>query len=175
MAKAKTPRQIKRELEIELNNKLKQAFNKLSAIELKRIGDDFVEIMKTDIADGISPIQKAGRFPRYKDPEKYPKPLKNKFPNKRQRPVNLYLSGDFMRNLKAWLKSSVSSKTPFKYSLFVGFLDKKSILKEQGHREGVNGQPKRPVIPEGDENFNRKLIQELKDSLTRAINKKLAK
>ncbi len=124
-----------------LKSKLADLSKGLSQAESKEAGKITIEGMKRMIAVGLSPIAGNGRFPGYKKPEKYPGKRKNK------RPVNLYLSGDFLGSLE-----SKNIKTTKGYQPSIGFRDKKSRDKEQGHREGANTQPKRPIIPDTDRN-----------------------
>lgn len=93
------------------------------------------------IAKGTSPIKGAGRFPGYKNPAKYPGDLKAK------RPVNLLLSGDFLKALDYDVNTFKHGYNTTIY--YKGDEDKK----ESGHREGVHGQPKRPTIPVKGEEF----------------------
>lgn len=74
---------------------------------------------------------------------------------KKPRPVNLKLHGDFLKALRAEVTGTAGD-----YGIEIGFFpgsrDRKGVeayLKEQGHREGANGQPERPIIPVGTEDF----------------------
>lgn len=74
---------------------------------------------------------------------------------KKPRPVNLRLHGDFLEALRSQVVGTMGS-----YGLEIGFFpgsrDRKGVeawVKEQGHREGANGQPSRPIIPVGTEEF----------------------
>lgn len=71
----------------------------------------------------------------------YPYSVQDKYPNKRIRPVNLKLSGDMLANL---VFRVVRAATGYAVDIFY---DGDEDKKEQGHREGVNGQPKRPSLP----------------------------
>lgn len=82
----------------------------------------------------------------------YPYSVQHKFPQKRERPVNLLLSGDMLSHLEA---------KPTATGVEIGFWDKLSALKEQGHREGVNDQPRRPIIPQGHESFSPSILRRL--------------
>lgn len=95
---------------------------------------------------------------------KYPFSVKKKFPSKRERPVNLTLSGDFLTNLLP----RVTGRGQFE----VGFFDRLSALKEMGHREGVNDQPKRPVVPGKGEVFSESVYRRLLYSLVDLINRR---
>lgn len=100
--------------------------------------------MKAMIAKGITPIRGEPRFPAYKNPDKYPGKRLRKLFRKRNRPVNLFLSGDFIRSL-IHLKNKVTRQGVYPV---IGYSDDLSKRKESGHREGVHGQPKRPTIPD---------------------------
>lgn len=134
----------------------------ITSKEGKQLGEEVVEEIRRITARGLSPIRKEGRFPAYKrakDKDGYPNNVKNKYPDKKKRPVNLRLSGDFMRNLRA----KNVKKDRFSFAGFhivgitIGWKSRKDQLKEEGHREGVNGQPKRPIIPTDDEEFSPKI------------------
>lgn len=68
--------------------------------------------------------------------------------SKRVRPVNLFLTGEFLFHLEAVLVGVAG-----KYGLEIGFFTPDQAIKEIGHREGANGQPKRPIIPIDREDF----------------------
>lgn len=86
----------------------------------------------------------------------YPFSVQDKYPDKKPRPVNLKLSGDFLKSL-----TYQTSKRSGGQNVEIGFYDKESIDKELGHRGETNRkkrggeQPKRPIIPVGTETFNR--------------------
>lgn len=184
---------FKADLRREMLKEAEKALKSLSATDLLEIGDAAVEEMKKAIAKGISPIASAGRFPAYKwagkandirkkakgggkakkksaknlvadiKKTKYPFNQRNKFPDKRERPVNLKLSGDMLANLKAFVVGR---------TLEVGYKDELSSLKEQGHREGVNGQPKRPSIPEKGEEFSPSIYRRLLRAVQEVFDRK---
>lgn len=116
-------------------NDLREAIDEDTAEE---VGEVIVKGMKKLIASGTSPIKGVGRFPRYKDPLKYPGDQKPKTP------VNLKLTGDMLNALSIDTKQT---KTQVATEIFY---DGEEAKKEQGHREGVNGQPKRPTLPSED-------------------------
>lgn len=125
-----------------LKSKLENLKKPVEKSDATEIGQKVTEEMKNLISKGISPILSEGRFPGYKNPEKYPGKLKNK------RPVNLKLSGDF---LNALTFKEVTSKSGFATQIF--YKGESEDLKEKGHREGANGQLKRPTIPQRGEEF----------------------
>lgn len=130
--------------------------------------DEMIESMRK----GISPIDRNGRFPAYKNPTRYPDGVRDLFPNKRRRPVNLFLSGDFYKNLKF----KIVGDARFKFGsqrgpeIEVGYFDRENALKEEGHREGAGGQPKRPTIPQSGEAFSRKIIDRITKKLVDFLN-----
>lgn len=105
------------------------------------IGAQVTNKMLDLIAKGTSPIKGNGRFPGYKDPKKYPGDLKAK------RPVNLWLSGDFLSSL-----TFITEPAKYGYATTI-FYKGEEDKKESGHRVGVHGQPKRPTIPVKGEEF----------------------
>lgn len=93
----------------------------------------------------------------------YPYSKQKEFPQKKERPVNLTLSGAFLKMLKV-----KTTKDGFE----IGFYDSLSIKKEMGHREGVNGQPSRPIIPQDGEQFSSSIYRRLVKKLTEVIKRK---
>lgn len=100
----------------------------------------------------------------------YPYTVRKRFPSKRERPVNLYLSGSMMNNLtvrparQGGLTGGLRRRV-----LYYGYFDRLSALKEEGHRVGVNGQPPRPTIPVGNEQLNRTVYNRLIVAISRRI------
>ena len=122
------------------------------------LGDIVVSDMKDLISKGVSPIKGAGRFERYKNSDKYPGDRKP------ARPVNLFLTGEFIDSLRYKSKKITEG---LEVKVFYG--TRLSNLKEQGHREGANRQPKRPTIPNDSEeiavSIERKILAYIKDLL----------
>lgn len=140
---------------IKLEATLKQFANRPFT---ESVGRRVVSSMKDLIAKGISPIRGNGRFPAYKDPTKYPG--KKKAP----RPVNLFLSGDFMDSL-----SNKSIRSGDGYNAEIFYKGRESQLKEKGHREGANGQRERPTIPEGSEEIAKSIEVEINEMIDARI------
>ena len=171
---------IRAEVKSNLDKLLKEIPAAFDASFSKELAVSVIDEMKKDIARGISPILGAGRFPAYKGQasshalkkaaakgkagkhtrsaanalanKSYPKSVNYKYPGKKPRPVNLYLSGEFLSNL-TWKARGLAEK----FDIAIGFFDRLSVLKERGHREGVNGQPARPIIPQGNEYFSERI------------------
>jgi hypothetical protein len=98
----------------------------------------------------------------------YPYSVQKKYPGKKPRPVNLFLSGAFLSALTYLTKE----KSDGKISVTIGFDDPDQAIKEKGHREGANGQRKRPIIPrQSTESFN----QTIRLDITRLIKDAIAK
>lgn len=85
---------------------------------------------------------------------------------KRPRPVNLWLTGDFLRALTFELK-----KLAGKAGIEIGWWEPKQAIKEKGHREGANGQPKRPTLPRGSERWNQTIQLDIMKLLRDAVSK----
>ena len=131
---------------------IKKPIDKETASE---VGEVVVAEMKRLIATGQSPIKGAGRFPKYKDPDKYPGKQKAKTP------VNLKLGGELLDSLQ---HKPVTD--PFGYAAEISYPDGLSEDKEKGHRKGTNGQPKRPSLPsKSGEDF----VQVIKTKVTKVI------
>jgi hypothetical protein len=185
---------LKSDLQRELKRRALETVNGISSSQRVEIGNTVIAEMKNLIAKGISPIAEKGRYAAYKwvgisnqinkaaknlsgpsraharqkaasiKSDKYPYSVMGKYPQKRERPVNLFLSGKFLRDLEARANSR---------GVTIGFKTELSELKESGHREGVNGQPQRPIIPQGNEKFSPSIYKKIVDALTTAIRKSL--
>lgn len=115
--------------------------------DLTGLGKTIIKEMRSNIAKGISPIRGQRRFPAYKNPKKYPGKKKPR------RPVNLMLTGKFLKQL------TYRTKTGSKPFVRIGFFKSYGKTLEKGHREGANTQPKRPIIPiDEKEEFTSRII-----------------
>lgn len=140
-----------------VRQKLEQIKDPMRAKDAKALGAIVIAGMKDLISKGISPIAGMGRFPAYKNPRMgYPSTVRKEYPSKRNTPVNLYLSGDFIAALNAQVQTIGSAARTI-----VGYFDSKEAKKEKGHREGANTQPKRPTIPSGSETFAQRIQVEI--------------
>lgn len=137
----------------------------LTSAEAKAMGEDIVATMKDLISKGISPINGRGRFDGYRGG--YAEAIKKGYLSKhgkKQRPVNLTLSGEFLNDLEF---------RPYKlsrgYGVEIGYFTAKSALKERGHREGANGQAVRPTIPKPSEGFAQRVQRVMREHVKRAL------
>lgn len=128
----------------ELRRLLKESNVRVNQKIARATGELAIALMKDRIAKGLSPIQGKNRFPGYKDTKKYPGRVKEDFPDKRNRPVNLRLSGRFLKQLRVISATSLGK-------VIIGFSDDYGKTLEKGHREGASGQRERPIIPEPSE------------------------
>jgi len=146
------PKKAARQIQAIIKKEVRGIRLKVRRTDLSKLGNLVVGEMKSMISKGISPIRGEGRFPRYKFqgvPGKYPATVKKKFPTKKDRPVNLKLSGKMLKALVFKLKTGARMPT-----LRIGYFVKQAIVKESGHRDGVNDQPMRATIPiDGKEEF----------------------
>lgn len=125
---------------------------RIPMMELRKIASMARKQILERVSRGQSPIKGRGRFPGYKNPDRYPGNRKAK------RPVNLKLTGDFYRALRADVRR-YGTET----AIQIGFADEKNALKEEGHRKGTNGQLIRPIIPlENKEEFEPRIVRALK-------------
>jgi hypothetical protein len=85
---------------------------------------------------------------------------------KRVRPVNLKLTGAFLSALEFGI-----GRVGKKVLVTIGFFDQEQVKKELGHREGANGQPKRPIIPRGSEMFGQTIRLDIMRLLRDAVRK----
>lgn len=134
--------------------------------EANETGRRVVSKMKELISRGISPVRGPGigsRFERYKNPDRYPGKKKP------HSPVNLKLSGDFLGDLGYAVVPRADG-----FGAEVGYGSSKSAVKEQGHREGANGQPSRPTIPDATrgEGFARSVEDEYSKVILGAVRKR---
>ena len=143
-------------LKAELREKLN--LSKIPRRQLELWADDVVKSVKDNVRKGISPIGTGGRLPSYKNPSRYPG--KRKSP----RPVNLKLTSRFLADLKSRIVLSARG-----FKVLVGFRTQSEIVKEEGHRDGAGGQPKRPVIPLANEDFSRRIRLRLERSLKKIL------
>lgn len=122
-----------------VKSRLQKLGQGLSREEATEIGRGTLRAILDLVERGISPIRGGGlggKFPPYKNPKRYPGKRKP------HTPVNLWLSGKFLRSLKYRVLRFGKG-----YVAEIGFTSELSELKERGHRERANGQPKRPIIP----------------------------
>lgn len=122
-----------------VRKKLEDLQKPITQKDAKDIANQCLSEMKDLISRGKSPIAGPGidsNFPKYKNPKRYPG---NKKPHS---PVNLELTGKMLKDLKGRAVEAGSG-----YAAEVYYSDAKQKIKEKGHREGANDQPKRPTIP----------------------------
>lgn len=160
---AKTTKAIDvKKLQKDLTDAVKEKadLSKLKTKSLEQLGQLVIDEMLTRVASGISPIT-GKRFQAYKNPKRYPADKKP------QRPVNLRLTNQFLKSLIYKVKPG---KNP---SIIIQFSNPFAEEKESGHREGVGGQPKRPIIPEKSEGFAIGIMTALRLLLTKLVDKDL--
>ncbi|NOS67379.1 MAG: hypothetical protein HOO67_03370 [Candidatus Peribacteraceae bacterium] len=140
--------------------------------DARKVGDEVVKEMKDLVGKGISPIEGKGRFPGYlhaNEKGKYPASAPKRF-RKGSRPVNLKLSGDMMDDLER-----NTYKADHGYGVNIEYGSQLSQKKEQGHREGKNGQPSRPTLPQGNERFAQTIQQRIVDYFKKVLAVRLKK
>lgn len=98
----------------------------------------------------------------------YPYTVQKKFPNKKPRPVNLFLRGNFLAALKEFITGSSDNG-----KLAIGFEDFNMEQIEEGHRIGWLGQGKRPIIPQANEKFAQRIQRATEKILGQVIATKL--
>lgn len=135
---------------------LKRPLTKKGADQL---GSVIVREMKKDIGQLKSPISGGGKF----------KALDPKYKKRKQRlgkggDPNLKLSGKFLRSL-----THASNKLKDGWSTTIKFSNQLSKDKEKGHRDGANGQKKRPIIPTASESFNKRISAIIKAFLNSTV------
>lgn len=141
---------------------LKKPTDKKTADE---IGKTIVREMKSDIANLKSPISGKGTFRALQEPYK----TRKRNQGSGDKP-NLTLSGKFLNSLTHSVNSLRDG-----FSTTIKFTSQLSRDKERGHREGANGQHERPIIPNSEEGFNRRItnaVLEIYNSRLKDIIKK---
>lgn len=93
-----------------------------------------------------------GQVAAKKEIKGYPYTVQKRYPTKKPRPVNLFLTGAFLGKLQAAVFGSERDG-----KLSIGFEDFKAEQMEEGHRIGWLGQGKRPIIPQGNEKFAQRI------------------
>lgn len=175
---------FKTKINLNAFNNLSKKIKQINSNRIKnQIGSTTVREMKQFISKGISPIRGKGRFPGYK--KSYlqqirgnlafftrsdgkvvgfkPKRRSQKFSNKKERPVNLTLTGQMLKSLK----HSLTGK-----GVRIGYSGKEASDKELGHRKGTNKQRKRPTIPNPP---REKFALTIQNKIIALINKRLNK
>jgi len=109
-----------------------------------------------------------GQVKAKKEIRGYPYTVQKKFPNKKPRPVNLFLSGKFLEGLKAFVQGAQNDA-----KLSIGFDDFQLEQIEEGHRIGWLGQGKRPIIPQQGEKFAQRIQRAAEKLLGQVIATKL--
>jgi len=144
----------------------------LTKRDLNKIGSNQVELMKGSISKGKSPVRGVGRFPPYKDRKKYPGPAKGpvrkRFPKKRARPVNLFLSGKMLKNLK--------HKVTSKRKITVGYRGRSAQQKAIGNANEVTKKPfspSRKTIPQGSQVLESRITRKLERLYLNILTKRL--
>lgn len=158
MAKSKSPTQA---IAV-LSKRIKEKFaygHLLSTRDLEAIGRVAIAEMKKRVARGLSPLERGERFPAYKNPKRYPGKRKPR------RPVNLYLTGQFLGSLAV---QAFIGKAP---RIRIYFTNERARLKERGHREGAGGQPKRPIMLQAGEQLSNGIRVKVGAAIKKAIEK----
>lgn len=142
----------------------------LSRATLTEMGTAAIKEIKSNVERGSSPIKGNGKFPAYKP--SYKKAIERGYYRefgKAVEPVNLTLSGKFLQDLRKVTPRSGDA------SVEVGFATQYGKKLEDGHRRGVKGQRKRPIIPKRGEQFKNPIVRLVKNIALKAIKKGLQK
>ena len=152
-----------------LENDLKKVRTAVTKAAAVKAGDAGVQEMKKLISKGTSPIE-GGSFPAYRG--KYREDIKKgRYKGKSLSPVNLKLSGKFLKSLKSLAPDVVKGGS---YQPRIGLdkrVDRKAGDKETGHREGANKQAIRPNIPQDGEDLKQGVLRKIADYLTDVVDK----
>lgn len=150
-----------------LQRKITELGRPLNRSEAKELGSTTVKEMKKLIAVGSSPIRGKGRFKAYRGGyrRQIRKTGRVAGKAKKLRPVNLKLTGAFLKDLKG----NVVKQGTKGFTASVGYRKGKQQKKEKGHRDGKFGQAERPTIPEGSETFAVTISQKIIKIIDKAI------
>jgi len=139
---------------------IKDAFTEADA---NALGEEVVSEMKRFISKGVSPVEGIGRFRQYS--KNYPESVQGEYPAKRKRPVNLYLSGQMLSELKHKVRSGKFGKITE-----VGFYDK-----EASDKAKKNAGLGRPALPEDADrllvSIQRIIFKRFREALLRNVKK----
>lgn len=110
------------------------------------IGETLKEGVVDALSKGISPVEGARRFEKYKDPDIYPGKKKPK------RPVNLYLSGALYSSFSFFRRGS---------QVVFGIFDKKVAEYAEAHQEGTKHMAQRQILPGPGEQFQVSILRKV--------------
>lgn len=145
MAKKKAKVTFKFDPQIYLDNFINKKF-------ADQVGKTVVAEMKRNIGNGVSPVRGFGKFESYASQRGveggYPKNVKNKYPNKKTRPINLTLSGKYLKELGHWFDRGFSSGARIMIGFSKGAPSKRTKDLLDAHNKGGNKFiPRRPHMP----------------------------
>ena len=140
--------------------KLRRDFKKFLPDARTSIAKDMkrsiVDIIVEKIVSGLSPVRGQNRYPKYSDA--YGK-VKG-----RKQPVDLVQSGDMLNNLKAVITSRKNIRLEFPNAL--------QRKKAKRHNSGLNGMPKRKILPTvSGEVFKKDILNKIIAIMNKAIQK----
>jgi hypothetical protein len=152
--------------------------------DLQEAGEIAIVAIKKLIASGTSPVDGFGRYEAYgsqrnkvkgQKSKGYPLNVQKDFPNKKVRPVNLFLSGELMEALEFQVKFRLQS---FKTKLSIGFFGNISKSLREKIDTAQNGNalkniPQRKILPGPGEAFTISIQRAIKNALVESIKKSL--
>lgn len=155
-----------------LIEKIEDLPNAITKKDADDMGKECANEMKKLIGQGNSPVGGFGSFPPYRGQYR-DRINRGLIRGKSLRPVNLKLKGDFLNSLE-----NNSVRADYGYGFTIGYRDSLSQKKEQGHREGANGQAIRPTIPQETEGFAKSVkdiyIRFMQDAIGRIIKRSIS-
>lgn len=119
---------------------------------------EIVDIVVEKITSGNSPVKGQNRYPQYSDAYEKIKGRKS--------PVDLVKSGDMLNNLKARINA--------KKDIVLEFTNALQRKKAARHHYGINGMPKRQILPTGGKTFKKEIINKIIRIVRKAIQKSIA-
>lgn len=171
MAIVKRGRNFKVTLDLESLQRLGDPRKVFDSNTQDRLGGETVDAIKERVTNGLSPVRGVARYPGYaqtrtRKPNSYPASVKDRFPAKKTRPVNLTLSGEFLRRL---------TFRPERNGVSIGWfnVDARTKALIETHQEGLNPNvPRRQVLPTGSgEEFVRSINRLIKNIVLRRISR----
>jgi hypothetical protein len=131
---------------------------------LTKVGTEVVKEMKADISKGKSPVRGFGRFPGYAK-QRLGRGYPDGIPGKRKRPVNLKLSGAFLRALKFKPKKGKFVR--------IGMIGASKKIRDMfaTHNDGTHKHvPQRQFLPTGEKDqFTPRITRIVKNIYKRRI------
>lgn len=158
-------------VKVKINLKKYRTLVRSSAVNLEVVNqfrNEVIPMIRDLVATGRSPVAGHGRFEGYKNPDNYPGKGKNKL--KPRRPVNLYLTGEMMKEYSAWKVDGATIKLGYDINSSRDLKDK-----VRANNEGTEHIPERRFIPINGEKFTVSVMRVVKNIFTQRLKRLFSK